>query len=313
MKVLFTADLHIKLTAKNVPKEFSINRYRMLSKQFLELEKHVDLHVWGGDIFDKLPTLDELAIFFEMVQKSSVPTILFDGNHEATKKNQTFFTSLKDVIEALNPLVSVVTEITEYDDFTILPYCKLHTKNSIEQCNYDKPLYTHVRGEIPPHVKPEVDLDRFSKFPVVYAGDLHSHSNSQKNIVYPGSPVTTGFHRNHVETGYLVIEGAKWVWKPFDRLPQLIRKTVEDPKEMVPSDFDHTIYELEGDLVSLGSVANSSLLDKKVLKRNHEPTIFLKDMSIEEELGLYLTQVLNLDKSTIEQVRKVFNDYNTKA
>ena len=35
------------------------------------------------------------------------------------------------------------------------------------------------------------------------------------------------------------------------RLPQLIRKTVSDPNEMVPTDFDHTIYELEGDVQDL--------------------------------------------------------------
>jgi len=49
-----------------------------------------------------------------------------------------------------------------------------------------------------PHVKPEVDLDRFEDFPVVFAGDLHAHSNTQRNIVYPGSPMTTSFHRKEV-------------------------------------------------------------------------------------------------------------------
>ena len=57
-------------------------------------------------------------------------------------------------------------------------------------------MFTHVRGEIPPHVKPEVDLDMFEDFPVVFAGDLHAHSNTQRNIVYPGSPMTTSFHRS---------------------------------------------------------------------------------------------------------------------
>ena len=60
-------------------------------------------------------------------------------------------------------------------------------------------LFTHVRGEIPPHVVPEVDLERFDKFKTVFAGDLHAHENTQRNIVYPGSPMTTSFHRNEVQ------------------------------------------------------------------------------------------------------------------
>ena len=104
-------------------------------------------------------------------------------------------------------------------------------------------MFTHVRGEIPPHVKPEVDLGRFDDFPVVFAGDLHAHSNTQRNIVYPGSPMTTSFHRQEVETGYLLINPKDWSWNwwPFT-LPQLIRKTVRKAEDMVPTNYHHTIY-----------------------------------------------------------------------
>ena len=96
-------------------------------------------------------------------------------------------------------------------------------------------LFTHVRGEIPPHVVPEVDLDRFDKFKTVFAGDLHAHENTQRNIVYPGSPMTTSFHRNKVKTGALLIDD-DWTWEWVELvLPQLIRKTVSDPNEMIPT------------------------------------------------------------------------------
>ena len=64
---------------------------------------------------------------------------------------------------------------------------------------------------VPPHVHSEVDLSIFKKFPVVFAGDLHSHSNCQENIVYPGSPMSITFHRNKIENGYLIIED-NWEW-----------------------------------------------------------------------------------------------------
>jgi len=199
--------------------------------------------------------------------------------------------------------------------FNVLPYADLHRKNSIEAFDTKWPLFTHVRGEIPPHVKPEVDLERFEDFPVVFAGDLHAHSNTQQNIVYPGSPMTTSFHRNIVETGYLLINDKdwSWMWDRFD-LPQLLRKTVQDPAEMIPSTYHHTIYELEGDIQDLSKVKNSELLDKKVVKRSTEATLLLsKEMSIEEELAEYFTYILELPQDKISSIIGTYNDYSQTA
>ena len=170
-----------------------------------------------------------------------------------------------------------------------------------------------MRGEIPPHVTPEVDLSRFDKFPVVFAGDLHSHSNTQRNIVYPGSPMTTSFHRDLVKTGFLLIhDDNSWTWDEF-HLPQLLRKTVTDPGEMLQTMFHHTIYEIEGDVADLATVKNTELLDKKVVKRASEATLNLKDLTIEEELAEYLSAILNLTDDKIQNIMGVFNDYSKKA
>lgn len=309
--ILFTADWHIKLGQKNVPKDWALNRYRRFFAQIRELESKVDLHIIGGDLFDRLPSMEELQLYFEFIRGVEVPTFIFDGNHEATKKNQTFFSHLQEVTEHLNDKVYIYTSGEELLDFGILPYNELHTKNSIEKFERVKILFTHVRGEIPPHVKPEVDLSRFDKFDIVFAGDLHAHSNTQRNIVYPGSPMTTSFHRTEVETGYLLIdeENWSWEWHKFD-LPQLIRKTVQSEKEMIPTNYHHTIYELEGDLATLSEIKNSELLDKKVIKRASETSLILdKNMSIEEELIEYLTYILQIEESKISEIVGVFNDY----
>jgi DNA repair exonuclease SbcCD nuclease subunit len=314
--ILFTADWHIKLGQKNVPREWATNRYEMFFEQVHTLEKECNMHVIGGDLFDRLPNMEELELYFQFVSKVQIPTLIYDGNHEATKKNKTFFTQLKKVTKDINPLVKVV-DMSYYDNdfgFGVLPYADLHRKNSIELFDTSKPLFTHVRGEIPPHVKPEVDLDRFEDFPVVFAGDLHAHSNTQRNIVYPGSPMTTSFHRNEVSTGYLLINPHDWSWRwdPFD-LPQLIRKTVSDPSEMVPTDYHHTIYEVEGDMQDLANVKNSELLDKKVVKRSNEATLIMdKDMSIQDELIEYLTYILDISDDKISELVGTFNDYASK-
>jgi DNA repair exonuclease SbcCD nuclease subunit len=310
--ILFTADWHIKLGQKNVPMAWACARYDLFFETLHELENDVDLHIIGGDLFDRVPSMDELTIYFDFIKDIKIPTIIYDGNHEATKKNKTFFSNLKRATSDVNPLVEIIDETTEYEWGTILPYADLHKKGFIEKCNINKPLYTHVRGEIPPHVTPEVDLDRFDAFPVVYAGDLHSHTNTQRNIVYPGSPMTTSFHRDIVKTGYLLIDGDEWSWKQFD-LPQLIRKTVTDPEDMVQTEFHHTIYEIEGDVADLASVKNSDLLDKKVVKRSTEATLNLKDLTIEEELAEYLSAILDLNDEKIQQIMGVFSDYSKNA
>ena len=311
--ILFTADWHIKLGQKNVPIAWACSRYEHFFEQIHNLEKEVDLHIIGGDLFDRVPSMDELTLYFDFVKGVSVETIIFDGNHEATRKNKTFFTNLKRVTEELNPHVKVITETYYEDNWAILPYADLHRKKSIEEISAEY-LFTHVRGEIPPHVVPEVELKRFDKFKTVFAGDLHAHENTQRNIVYPGSPMTTSFHRNQVQTGYLTIDdNMNWTWYKFD-LPQLIRKTVDSPDEMVQTDFHHTIYELEGDVSDLAKVKNSELLDKKVVKRTVEATLDLHgDMTISDELGIYLQQILSLDDNKIRNIMGVFNDYSTKT
>ena len=313
--ILFTADWHIKLGQKNVPIPWACSRYQLFFEQVQEaIDNHgVDLHIIGGDLFDRVPSMDELTLYFDFVAKQTVRTIIYDGNHEATKKNHTFFSNLIRATKDINPLVEVITETYYEDKWAILPYADLHKKNHIESIEADV-LFTHVRGEIPPHVIPEVDLERFDKFDTVFAGDLHAHENTQRNIVYPGSPMTTSFHRNEVQTGYLIIDdNFDWTWHEFN-LPQLIRKTVEDPSEMVQTMFHHTIYEVEGDVQDLAKVKNSDLLDKKVVKREVEATLNLHgDMTISDELGVYLKEILSLDDNKIRNIMGVFNDYSAKT
>lgn len=315
MKLIVIADIHIKLGQKNVPKDWAINRYNLFFEQVADAEKNVDMIVIPGDIFDRMPTLEELTLYFQFIAQRKVPTIISTGNHEATKKGKSFFTELKGVSERLNPLVQVVVDYIHEDNagFYVVPYEFIKKKDIWEELEA-KPVFTHVRGEIPPHVKPEIPLEWLSKFPVVFAGDLHSHSNTQKNIVYPGSPMTTSFHRGEVETGYILVnDDWTWEWKSFD-LPQLIRKTVSDPSEMIPTEFHHTIYELEGSIKDLSKIENNELLDKKLVKRSSDTALVLdKKMSISDELMEYLRYIQELKESEIENIMEVFNEYGSTS
>ena len=314
MKVLFTADVHIILGQKNVPIEWAKNRFNMLWRQLEAIQEECNLFVIGGDVFDKLPNMEELETYFDLVNSCKIPTIIYAGNHEAVKKDTTFLTNLKQVTNKLNPQVEIIDDYFKVENMDFIPYNKLKEfeKNPFEiRGNI---CFTHVRGEIPPHVKPEMDLELFASYDVVLAGDLHSYENSQKNIIYPGSPVTTSFHRGNVATGVILLDTNSLTheWRKL-QLPQLIRKTVavHDPKPQ--TDYDHTIYQVEGDMQELGELEDSDLIDRKVIKRETDSALILdKEMSMSEEIREYLAYILELPEDTIENVLKEFQNHADK-
>ena len=67
--ILFTADWHIKLGQKNVPREWATDRYRKFFEQVHGLEKQCNMHIIGGDLFDRLPNMEELELYFEFISK----------------------------------------------------------------------------------------------------------------------------------------------------------------------------------------------------------------------------------------------------
>lgn len=305
MKILLTADWHIKLGQKNVPREWALDRYEKFFTKIRKLEEDHDLHIISGDIFDRTPTLEELQVYFDFVARCSIPTIITTGNHEAETKKRSFLARLKMPTSYANPLVTVSTEIESgaehgFNDseFYMVPYEEIKKESTWKKLP-EVPIFTHVRGAIEPHVKPEINLSWLDKFPIVFAGDLHSHQNTQRNIVYPGSPMTTSFHRTETKktNGYVSIDSTDWSWEWFDfKLPQLIRKTVMDASEIVETDFHHTIYELEGSIDEVSGKVDSDLLDKKIVRRNSEATLILNEkMTLGEEVQEYLEYVLDIE------------------
>lgn len=314
MKILFTADVHIKLGQKNVPVDWALNRYNMLWQQLCELQPSCDLFVVGGDIFDKLPNMQELEVYFDFIASCTIETIIYSGNHEMLKKDTTFLTNLKTATNRINPLVRIVdTCETLFDGLVdIIPYNCLKTANFSE---FNAPiLMTHVRGDIPPHVKAEIPVEKFRQWRVVLAGDLHSYDNCQANILYPGSPATTSFHRNLVDTGVIEFDTSTFdhVWHKL-QLPQLIRQTIKAGDETPQTSYHHTIYEVEGDLAELSQLADNDLVDKRVVKRSTDTALILDpEMSLAEEVREYMTYILQLPEETINKALMELNTYEPR-
>jgi hypothetical protein len=319
MKILFTADVHIKLGQKNVPVAWAKNRFQMFIDQFAEMQADADLVIIGGDVFDRLPTMDEVELYFDFVESFTKPTLIYPGNHEMLKKDTTFLTNLKKATNRLNSLVTVVDDYYEDTEFgvDIIPYNKLKDYEKNGRVFSGRILCTHVRGEIPPHVKPEVDLDIFNNWNLVLAGDLHSYENSQRNILYPGSPYTTSFHRGRVDTGAIIldVDSLSHEWRKFN-LPQLLKKTItaeEASASANATDFDHTIYEVQGDMQELGELQDSELIASKVIKRDSDSALMLDpEMSLDAEVKEYLTYILELPEPTIDRVLQEMQNHAEK-
>lgn len=313
MKILFVGDIHIKLGQRKVPKEWQRNRFHMLMEELNKVD--CDLMVWAGDTFDRADaSLEEIELFFELVSKIRCKTLIFEGNHEMLNKSSCILDRLSAEISRCNPLVSYVDSYRS-DEFDIIGYKELHKTWKPKQSDI---LFTHVRAELPEHMKtePEIDLAKFDDYAIVFAGDLHAHSMSQKTaggtpIIYPGSPLTTSFHRELVEgeNGYLIIdtELGDWTFHSLDTLPQLLRLKVDSEAAMKEDPYHRVIYELEGDLQTLGKVKDADLLDKKVnISVSKDATLELEGLTVEEELALYLAEVEGLEPHTIKRIMKRF-------
>jgi hypothetical protein len=311
VKILFTADLHIKLGQKNVPVPWAKNRYHLLFDELEELQQQADIVVLGGDIFDRLPSMEELELYFDLINRFIIPTFIYSGNHEALKKGTTFLTNLKKVSKSVNKNITIIDDFFTYEGVDFIPYNKLKEYHPADIDFHSDILCTHVRGDIPPHVKAEVPLELFDRWKIVLSGDLHSYANSQRNILYPGSPVTTSFHRSLVDTGVIIFDTSTLVhvWTKLN-LPQLIRKTIKAGDPMPATDLHHTVYDVEGTLEELSSLENTNLIDKKIASKSSEMTLILDNrMSLEEELKEYMEFILLLPTNSIDRVLKEYNDH----
>jgi hypothetical protein len=117
-----------------------------------------------------------------------------------------------------------------------------------------------------------------------------------------------------VDTGVILLDTHSLTheWRKL-QLPQLIRRTVavHDPKPQ--TDYDHTIYQVEGDMQELGELEDSDLIDRKVIKRDTDSALILdKEMSMGEEVREYLAYILELPEDTIESVLKEFQNHADK-
>ena len=309
IKILCSADWHINLHKKKVPYDWQVSRFREMFRKLIALEQRVDVHVIAGDIFDKKPEPDEISLFLSYINSVTIPTLIIPGNHEATRKGETFFEHLTEKNAIKNPSVQVFTRngSTHVGKtlFQFFPYGEVQTDN-LPPYEEDAILVTHIRGEVPPHITPEYDFSRLSNWGLVLLGDLHfNHRYGDTNCYYPGSPLNTTFDRDEKrEYGvdlYEVIDSHNYTREFYDLdLPKLVRRTIKAGEQMITDSRHHVVYEVTGSVDQLAAIERSDLLDKKVVEKpQSDATLDLKNKTIFEELEIYLNHIKVADVDTV--------------
>lgn len=279
----------------------------------------IDMIVIGGDLLDTAkPNAKEIELMFALLAKLNRKTIIYSGNHEMTNDKvlgkYSVLQNFAEEISRCNPLVRVVTSYRS-NEFDIVGYEEISNK-ALASKEQSKLCFTHVRGEIKPHVKWEIDPQFFKHYDLVVTGDLHSHENSQGKFIYPGSPLTTSFHRTRATgNGYLIVDTnlLTWEWFSLAYLPQLIRKTVSSMEEMIEARYDWQIYEVETNVLQSRDIKKTQLLDKKIVSGfAKEAVLDLQGTPMSQEMQLFLTDIAKLPKQDVDRLVTQFNDYQRK-
>ena len=316
-KILCSADWHIILHKKKVPYEWQTNRFKQMFRKLIALEQSCDVHIIAGDIFDKKPEPDEICLFLSYINSVTIPTYIIPGNHEATRKGESFFEYFTQENAIKNENVHVFTRNGRASvgktSFQFFPYGEMQMDNLPDYVE-DDIMVTHIRGEVPPHITPEYDFSRLRSWGLVLLGDLHfNHRYGDTNCYYPGSPLNTTFDRDDKrEYGvdiYDVIDSRNYSREFYDlKLPKLLRKTISVGEEMIPDPINHVMYEVKGSLDELAKIENSELLDKKMVEKPaEESTLDLKGKTTYEELEIYLNYI------KVADVEAVMNEYRSIA
>lgn len=311
VKILLSADWHILLKKKSVPYDWQKGRFEILFDKLLELENSCDIHIMAGDLFDKRPTEDEVALALKFLNRANIPTYIIPGNHEATKKGESFLSHFTEDDVINNPNVTILTKNTRLDimgqGFQFFPYGEMQLDNVPHYIEGDI-LVTHIRGEVPPHISAEFDFEKLRPWKMILLGDLHfNHKYKDFPAYYPGSPLNVVFDRNdNRKYGiYLVDSNTRQVEFIDLKLPKLLRKTVKANEELVKDDYHHIVYEVTGTIDELALVANDELLDKKISQAPTEAsTLDLEGKEMVEELEIYLKHI------NVGDTKAVIIEYN---
>lgn len=317
MKFIFTADWHIKTKFKEVPLHWLADRY-IETLHWLEdvrKEHDVDALVVGGDIFDKVPSVFDVALFVSLFHVTNFEEyVIYPGNHEMLNKKKSFYETIHKLLVPYDQVTLIYDEQDYWEDWQVIPYPII------------KDITTPLSGKVMSHVRAasdrglyaaEIDFSIFEQTKVTLLGDIHDHRHLSDigNIWYPGAPYDTSFSTLPLRDKYVLIvddDGTVSPLKRNDKFRRLVKvQTTKDEYLAVKEKVERSkhFYDIEIIVDSIDELRSvEDLKVKKTLSIDRE-NVLLQDADTEEDqIFQYLTGMLNMEEPEAIKTISVYKD-----
>ena len=310
MSFIYTADWHIKTKFREVPISWLSDRF-LEWLVFLENERkrlNTDTLVIGGDLFDKIPTMFDMALFATIDYATNFNEIMiYPGNHEMLSKKNSFYTYLEKIF----PQFTWITEPQQWRDWWVIPYPDI---KQVGPLNKEK-VMSHVRCASDRGLyDAEIDFSIFDNCDAVLLGDIHEHRVISDKIKYPGAPYDTTFTRLPLRNRYyFYVDGdsvlvCKRAGNSFKRLIK-VDTTIEhynNVRDKVKNSKHY--YDIQIIVDSMDELDSMKGQDMVKVKLRETDDTYEDADTIEEEMYNYLVQVLGMDNSAATQVMTVYKE-----
>mgnify|MGYP003151633185 CR=1 FL=1 len=305
MKYLLTGDFHVK---KGITTNIILD-YLDYLRGYCK-ENDISNIIIMGDIFDKSSNIKNEAFvplfmkFFQMKEEGITFTFLL-GNHDIYNVNN------DSIVETFKPLGHVVKE-SEYDEgrgkFNFLSY----TKKEEDVQNHEGILFTHIpiadfNFDNAYHSTEKLAFKKntFSEYSLVFTGHFHRFQ-TQRNIVYVGSPIQLNYGEMGINKGFVVLESddESWNFVQYDGAPTYTKIDIQEFKSFDPSNKFVGVYIDE-------KIENFIKLKKILIDRGAIEVVPIFEKK--EEISLSERKKINNVSSTKEIIKEYIGKVSEKG
>lgn len=197
MYLIHLADIHIKVPSKQRDRDWYVARFNSFLDYFSKLKKKVQLIVISGDIFDKAPSADDMALFVKMInhfKQYCNHVIISEGNHDVQRDNH-FLKRLSEY----SGIIKVAEDKTYPEGTFGVPHKITIISNDYIRKGKKIPkergiLISHFAHELNiagKTKKAEYPIEDLDSYDLVLLGDIHTSFYYSDKVYYAGSPYRT--------------------------------------------------------------------------------------------------------------------------
>lgn len=312
-RILISGDFHVK---KGITTNIILD-YLDYIKQYC-FDNNIEEMFILGDIFDKSSNIKNetfvpLFMKFLEMKDSGIKFTFLLGNHDIYNINN------DSIVETFSPLGRVIKGCLVDEDFTFVAY----TKKEEDIPKEGKFLFTHIPiadfsfdNAYHSTEKHAFSKSLFDEYSLVFTGHFHRFQ-SQKNIVYVGSPIQLNFGEIGIEKGFVVLDSINESWEfiPYTGAPTYTKIDIEEFNSFDPrnkfvgvhiKEKIENFIKLKKILIEKGAIEVRPIFEKKEEMILNEKKKINSDSSTKDIIREYISKVQekNIDN---EKLLKIFD------